>query len=189
MESANHAKWWLGTSEQTRKEVWNGYLSAEYAARYYQALGNRFLIWHKSLSVLTILLGGGAAFPAAIWAFVGDESAGQAPVYAMGVAGVALAITAAINIVFDFAKKAAVSSYIAKSCGGITQQYADLMSEIDRNAVNDEAARKELRKLLKMAGDETYISEPAGIMVSQNGTTSRRAAEDAYRHMETIYVN
>ena len=106
----------------------------------------------------------------------------------MAFAVISLSVTAAINIVHDPAKKSAVSFHIAKSCGRMVQEYADLMSDIDRNVVDDDNARRRLRELLKTVGDETCISDPAGITVSQNGSLNRKAAKSAYQRLEIIHA-
>lgn len=187
MTSTKGDKWWLNTTRQTRSEVWDGYRSAAFASQYYQMLGNRFLRWHKSLSISTILLGGGAALPSALLAILQNGS-DQLVLYAMAFAGVSLSVIAAFNIVLDPAKKSAVSFQIAKSCGNIVQEYADLMSAIDRNVVDDDEARRRLGELLKTVGDETCISDPAGITVSQTGSLNRRAAKSAYQRLEIVHA-
>ena len=187
MTSISGNKWWLNTTRQTRSEVWDGYRSAAFASQYYQMLGNRFLIWHKALSISTMLLGGGAALPSLVLIVLGSE-ADPRVLHVMAFAGVSLSVIAAINIVYDPAKKSAVSFHIAKSCGKTVQEYADLMSDIDRNVVDDDNARRRLSELLKTVGDETCISDPAGITVSHTGSLNRKAAKSAFQRLEIIHA-
>ncbi|MCY3820013.1 MAG: hypothetical protein OXH52_11715 [Gammaproteobacteria bacterium] len=174
-------------SDQTRKEVWDKAYSTEYAERYYQLLGSEFLRRHRLCQYLLIGLGGGAVVPAAFAMFSGlsDPWIG----IALGIVGVLLAIVSITNLVGDYARKASVTTSVARTCGRAGREYRDLLNAIDLNRIEDREARTQLTRLATLVENETYSTEAFGIDVDNKDNNSMRAERETRAHMESLYAS
>ena len=174
-------------SEQTRREVWSKCHSTEYAERYYQLLANRFLKHHRRCSLGTIMLGGGAIIPAALAIFSGSAIPWIGA--ALGLAGVLLAGVSVVSLVGDFARKASVATFVARTCGRAAREFRDLLNVIDLNRVDEDQARVELTKLATLVANETYNTEAIGIDVDNEDDDSEKAERETRAHLESLYAS
>ena len=173
-------------SEQTRKEVWAKVHSTEYAERYYQYLGNRYMKRHRVCTYFTIGLGGGAVVPLIL---VGFSSSSTALVsWVLGIVGVLLAGVTIYNLVGDFARRASVATFVARTCGRAAREFRDLLNTIDLNAIDEGPARVELTRLATLVEHETYNTEAFGIEVDNKDEDSKRADNETRAHLESLYA-
>ncbi len=174
-------------SEQTRREVWSKCYSAEYAERYYQLLANRYLKHHRRCTFGTIVLGGGAIIPAALAIF--SDLANPLIGAALGLAGVLLAGVSVVSLVGDFGRKAAVTTFVARTCGRAARELRDLLNVIDLNRVDEDQARAELTALATLVANETYNTEAIGIDVDNEDDDSEKAERETREHLENLYAS
>ena len=183
---AEHAYTYL-VSEQTRREVWSKCHSTEYAERYYQILGNRYLKHHRWCTFGTIVLGGGAIVPAALAIF--SDSGNPWIGAALGLVGVLLAGVSVVSLVGDFARKASVATFVARTCGRAAREFRDLLNVIDLNQIDEDEARAELTKLATLVANETYNTEALGIEVNNEDDDSEKAERETRAHLESLYAS
>ncbi len=183
---AEHAYTYI-VSEQTRREVWSKCHSTEYAERYYQLLGNRYLKRHRQCTFVTILLGGGAIVPAALAVF--SDVANSWIGAAIGIAGVLLAGVSVVGLVGDFARKASVAMFVARTCGRAAREFRDLLNIIDLNQIYEDQARSEFAKLETLVANETYNTEAVGIEVDNEDDDSKKAERETRAHLESLYAS
>ena len=173
-------------SDQTRREVWDKCHSVEYAERYYQLLGGKFLRHHRSCSIGTIALGGGAVIPAAV--AVLSDAANPWISAALGVAGALVAAISVVNLVGDFARKASVATGVARTCGRAARELRMLLGAIDLEQIEEEGARAELTRLVTLVENETYSTEAVGILVDNEDKDSVKAERETRAHLEALYA-
>lgn len=173
-------------SEQTRKEVWGKVHSTEYAERYYQFLGGRYMKRHRWCTYLTIGLGGGAVVPLILVMF--SDSSNVLIGWVLGVVGVLLAGVTIYSLVGDFARRASVATFVARVCGRTARELRDLLNTIDLNQIEDGAARAELTRLATLVENETYNTEAFGIEVDNQDEDSERAENETRAHLESLYA-
>ncbi len=173
-------------SDQTRREVWERCHGAEYAERYYQLLGNRYLKRHRWWQFATISLGGGAVVPAAVAVFSGTNGAWVGA--ALGLVGVMLAAVSVVSLVGDFARKASVATAVAQTCARAARDLRDLLSAIDLEQIDETAARAGLAKLATLLESETYSTVAVGIQVDNADADSEKAEREARAHLESMYA-
>ena len=173
-------------SEQTRKEVWAKIHSTEYAERYYQFLGSRYMGRHRWCTYLTIALGGGAVVPLILVMF--SDSSNVLIGWVLGVVGVLLAGVTIYSLVGDFARRASVATFVARICGRAAREFRDLLNTIDLNQIEDGPARVELTRLATLVENETYNTEAFGIEVDNQDADSERAENETRAHLEALYA-
>ena len=173
-------------SDQTRREVWDKCHSVEYAGRYYQLLGNRYLRHHRSCAIGTIALGGGAVIPAALAVF--SDAANPLIGGALGIAGALVAVISVISLVGDFARKASVATGVARTCGRAARELRDLLNVIDLEQVEEDKAKAELARLATLVENETYNTEAVGILVNNEDENSMKAEKETRAHLEALYA-
>ena len=174
-------------SKNTRTDVWLKLHGAEFAFRYYERVGNKYLQRYRALRTWTVLLGGGAVIPALaqLIAFFGEGSSPYM-VLISGLIGVALAVVSVWNMGEDNSRKTVVAMSISKSCGRVTDELKGLLSEIDQYKIKDSDARERLNGLSERIRLETFSSEPAGIVISKKDDIFEEADDEAHRYMEQL---
>lgn len=182
---AEHTYTYLVT-EQTRKEVWGKVHGTEYAERYYQRLGNRYMKHHRWCTYLTIGLGGGAVVPVILVIF--SDSSNALIGWVLGLVGVLLAGVTIYSLVGDFARRASVATFVARTCGRAAREFRDLLNTIDLNQIEDGEARAELTRLATLVENETYNTEAFGIEVDNQDEDSEKAENETRAHLESLYV-
>ena len=173
-------------SDQTRKEVWDRCHGVEYAERYYQLLGGRFLRHHRQCAIGTIALGGGAVVPAVLAVFLDANNPWIGG--ALGIAGALVAVIAVINLVGDFARKASVANGVARTCARAARELRALLNAIDLEQLDEDGARGELSKLATLVENETYNTEAVGILVDNEDQDSMKAERETRAHLEALYA-
>lgn len=186
MRSVTEQTYTYRVSGQTRKEVWDKCHSVEYAERYYQLLGGKFLRHHRSCSIATIALGGGAVIPATL-AVLSDATNAWIGT-ALGTAGALVAVVSVVSLVGDFARKASVSTGVARTCGRAARELRWLLNAIDLEQMDEESARAELARLANLVENETYNTEAVGILVDNEDKDSVRAERETRAHLEALYA-
>ena len=173
-------------SDQTRREVWDKCHSVEYAERYYQLLGSKFLRHHRLCTIGTIALGGGAVIPAAV--AVISQAANPWISTALGIAGALIALISVVNLVGDFARKASVATGVARTCGRAARELRGLLNSIDREQVDEDRAITELTRLVTLVENETYNTEAVVILVDNEDEDSVKAEKETRAHLEALYA-
>lgn len=173
-------------SDQTRREVWDKCHSVEYAERYYQLLGNKFLRHHRLCTIGTIALGSGAVIPAAVAVF--SQAANPWISAALGIAGALIAFISVVNLVGDFARKASVATGVARNCGRAARELRGLLNSIDLEQVDEDRAMAELTRLVTLVENETYNTEAVGILVDNEDEDSVKAEKETRAHLEALYA-
>ena len=174
-------------SDQTRTEVWGKAHGAEYAERYFQTKGNQYLKYHRRLTYATIGLGGGAVVPAALAIF--SDAGNHAWIgLVLGIVGVLLAAVSIAGLVGDYARKASVATFVARTCGRAARECRDLLNAIDLYQVEDDEARAQLTRLATLVDNETYNTEAFGIEVDNECEDSKKAENEARAHLESLYA-
>ena len=173
-------------SDQTRKEVWAKVHATDYAERYYQRLGSRYMKHHRWCTYFTIGLGGGAVVPALLVIFT--ESSNALVGWVLGVVGVLLTVVTIYSLVGDFARRASVATFVARTCGRAAREFRDLLNTIDLNQIEDGDARAELTRLATLVENETYNTEAFGIEVDNQDQDSKQAEKEARAHLEALYA-
>ena len=170
----------MSVSEQTRNEVWQGFLDAARLGRYYAALSDRHRRNHQRIrfALLVAAAGGISAFLNLL------------PEDFQWVTEIASALVAVLviwDLVSDDAKKAAILHTISVECGDLENQWRDLWSAVDQEDSNDVEIRSRIRKLVDRtlrvtgrAGDSDIREDPR---------LNRKSAEIAYKVMIDRYAS
>ena len=164
------------TTDQTRNDVWHGLLDAVRLVRYYEALSNRNLRWRQLTRLLLL-----AVATSAIAALLGllPEMA-QRLVYGF------VAILAAWDLTFDFAKKAAVLHQISVGCTALENEWGQLWSDVDRDDAEDAEIRRRIQQLLQRGLEVTKEAGKADIRIDPKLNES--CAESAYEVIRARYA-
>lgn len=170
----------MSVSEQTRNEVWQGFLDAARLGRYYAALSDRHRRNHQLLrfALLVAAAGGISAFLNLL------------PEGFQWIAELASALIAAIviwDLVSDDAKKAAILHTISVECGDLENRWRDLWSAVDQMDSNDAEIRDQVRKLADRTLKVTGRAGDSDIREDQR--LNEKSAEIAYKVMSDRYAS
>ena len=170
-------------TEQARKDVWEEMLDIARLVRYYEKLADRhrtqFYIARGTL-VLSALIGTAVflsqfkIFPQHIQEII------------LIIAGLALALATAWDIVANNARKAAVLHAISKECSLLEIEWRELWAEVNNHQSDDSAVREKNRRLARRLTKVTVWAGDAD--VRENRKLNEECESIAYKIMTEKYV-
>ena len=163
-------------SKETQSEIWSHSYGAVFASEYYTKVGDRFLSYQKRATVAMLIFGAGSVVPVLL---VGVTGQTLLATWILSVVGIALAVLSAVTMVGEFASKAAVAFSIARRCGEIASEWANLWSEAYAGGITEVTARERLTRLAKAVDDETFRSGDIGIKTDDDNDKSLRRLRDS----------
>lgn len=169
----------MSVSEQTRNEVWQGFLDAVRLGRYYAALSDRHRRHHQLLRFALLVAAAGV-----ISTFLN-----LLPEDFQWVAEIASALIGVLviwDLVSDDAKKAAILHSISIECGDLENRWRDLWAAVDQEDSGDVEIRNEIRKLADRTLRVTARAGDSDIREDQR--LNRKSAEIAYKVMTDRYA-
>ncbi|MYB34444.1 MAG: hypothetical protein F4X92_04870 [Gammaproteobacteria bacterium] len=166
-------------SNQTRNEIWQGYLDAERLNRYYQYLadkhrkidqGIKFTIAFAAVGGVTRLI---AALPDE-WGWISDVSS------------VVILFVVIVELVFDFRSKSSVLTRTSENLQHITRDWQMLWNQVDRQDATDGVLLNKMDDLLKKSIEST---KPVGqIGLSINSRINQKSWEEAIEVITAQYA-
>ena len=127
----------MNVSEQTRNEVWQGFLDAVRLERYYAALSDRHRRNHRRLRFALLVAAAGD-----ISTFLNLLS--EDFQWIAEIASAPVVVFVMRDLVSDDAKKAATLHTISVECGDLENQWRDSWSAIDHASAETEARAHEI---------------------------------------------
>lgn len=170
----------MSVSDQTRNEVWQGFLDAARLGRYYSTLSDRHRRIHqlRRVALLVAAAGGVSAF---LNLLPGDFR------WIAEIAGALIAVVAIWDLVSDDAKKAAILHTIGVECGDLENQWHDLWSAVDQEDADEIEIRNRIREL---ADRELRVTARAGDSdIREDRRLNKKSAEIAYKVMTDRYAS
>ena len=170
----------MSVSEQTRNEVWQGFLDAARLGRYYAELSDRHRRNHQIFRFALLVAAAGGI----------TDFFNLLPEGFQWIAELASVLIAAIviwNLVSDDAKKAAILHTISVDCGDLENRWRDLWSAVDRMDSNDAEIRNQVRKLADRTLRVTGRAGDSDIREDQR--LNEKSAEIAYKVMTDRYAS
>ena len=170
----------MGVSDQTRNEVWQGFLDAVRLERYYAALSDRHRRNHHVLrfALLVAAAGGVSAFLNLL-----PENFQWIAEFAGGL----IAVVVIWDLASDDAKKAAILHTISVECGDLENQWRDLWSAVDQEGSDEAEMRNRIRELADRALKVTARAGDSDIREDQR--LNRKSAEVAYKVISDRYAS
>ena len=170
----------MSVSDQTRNEVWQGFLDAARLGRYYSTLSDRHRRMHqmRRVALLVAAAGGISAF---LNLLPGEFR------WITELAAALIAVVAIWDLVSDDAKKAAILHTISVQCGDLENQWRDLWTAVDQEDAEDVEMRNRIRQLADRALRVTARAGDSDIPEDQK--LNRKSAEIAYKVMTDRYAS
>ena len=163
-------------SNETQTEIWNHYYGAVFASEYYAKVGDRFLSYQKRTTTAMQILGAGSVVPVLL---IGVTEQTLLASSIVAVVGITLAILSTVTAVGEYARKAAGAFSIARRCGEIASEWANLWPEAYAGGITEVTARERLTRLTKAIIDETFRSGDVGIKTDDDNDKSLRRLRDS----------
>lgn len=158
-----------------RDEIWDQMIEAECLVRYYDALTQRYRVYHKILRAV-ILLSSMTAIGALLEQF---------PPNVYLVIGALLAVAVVWDMLADYSAKSALLSVICMECIGLLNEWRTLWEDVNQEEINESSLRQRTRELAKRLTDVTSRAIPANI--AGNKSLYEKEAEAAYQVVKDRY--
>ena len=170
----------MSVSDQTRTEVWHGYLDAARLERYYAALSDRYRRSHKWRQYVLLVAAAGVVTPLLNLLPPGIHWIAE-------IAGVMILALVVWDLVSDDAKKAAILHTISVECGELESQWRALWNDVDREDSVEADVRNRIRQLEDRGLRVTGRAGDADIQEDQRLNTE--SAGIAYKVMTDRYAS
>ena len=166
-------------SDQTRNEIWQGYLDAERLNRYYLYLADRYRKINQGIKFLIVFaaIGGVTRLIEILpdgWNWIADVSS------------VAILLLVMAEIVFDFRSKSAVLTRTSEDIQHITKDWQILWNQVDKEDATNDAILKQMNDLLNKSIESI---KPVGqIGLSEDKRLNQKSWEEAIKVISDQYA-
>lgn len=165
-------------SEQTRNEVWQGYLDAEHQNRYFQWLDGRYRIIYLTIKT------------AIAFAAVGGVTRllGILPenwYWAADFASLLILVLVVLDLVFRFGAKSAALAKVSEDMQKIVQDWRMLWNQVDRKTSSQDIILEKINNLLTAQRESIALSGRAGMLESRK--LNQKAWEEANDVLAELY--
>ncbi len=163
-------------TEQTRNDVWQGFLDVARLVRYYEALSDRHRRNH--LIVRFLLLVAAASGIATLLDLL-------PPIMQLLASGV-IALLVSWDFVADYAKKAAILHTVSLECSALEIEWRELWAGVNEHDLDDAEARRKNRQLEQRILEVTGRAGHAD--VREDRKLNEKCEEAAYKIMAERYA-